>query len=170
MEMPDDALLECMRLRRAFLDRKSEEFGNSRSKPKYKLLTQKTALSELGIFIFHILTTTKGSYIKEKTIDIYISDWEYREGVHLSEPCSKLCSQKIDVMNREKLLSKIKDSDNGFPHKGTLSQIKFDEVVSFIKTDFESVDSRTDFVVRDIIISIFDKKEIAKDVLTKFGL
>lgn len=171
MEMPDNALMMYINLRCAFLDMKSEERSTCRVKPKYKLLTQKdTALSELGVFVFHILTTTEDSYIKEKTIDINETDWEYREGNHLNAECSKLCSQEVDVMNQEKILLKIRETGNGFSHKGTLSQIKFTEVINFIKESFEGTDTRTNFEVKGIITSLIKKEKIAEELLNKFGI
>jgi len=173
MEMPDNVLMMHINLRCAFLDMKSEEKDSVpiRIKPKYKLLTQKdTVLSDIGIFVFHILTTTKDSYIKEKTIDILMPDWEYREGTHLNAECSKLCSQEVDILNQEKILAKIRDKNNKFSHKGTLSQIKFNEIINFIKENFETTDIKTDFDVKDIITSIFNQEKIAEKVLQKFNL
>lgn len=171
MEMPDNVLMMNINLRNTFLDMKSEEKDSSRIKPKYKLLTQKdTLLSDIGVFVFHILTTTEDSYIKEKTIDIFQSDWEYRDGTHLDSPYSKLCSQEVDILNKEKILAKMRDGGNKFSHKGTLSQIKFTEVMDFIKKSFEKTDTRTNFDIRDVIIPILNKKQVAENLLQKFGL
>ncbi|MEK7569402.1 MAG: hypothetical protein AAB500_00710 [Patescibacteria group bacterium] len=171
MEMPDGILLKNINLRNAFLDRKSIEANTGKIKAKYKLLTFKDLiLRDLGVFVFHILTTGKDSYIKEKTMDIFLADWEYRDGTHLNSECSKLCSQKVDIINKEVLLEKIRDTNNRFPHTGTLSQIKFNEILKFIREDFEKTDLKTDFDVKEIINSMFDKKQVAKNILDKFGL
>lgn len=169
--MPEGVLLSYVNLRNAFLDRKSEEKGTTRVKAKYKLLTQKdTTLTELGVFVFHVLTTGDESYIQSKSIDILFADWEYRDGTHLGSTSSKLCTQKVDVMNKESLLAKIRDTENRFSHTGTLQQKKFSEVIEFIKKDFEKTDSKTDFDVKEIVNAIFDKKQIVEQVLNKFGL
>lgn len=171
MEMPDTALMMHIKLRCAFLDKKSKEKDTERVKAKYKLLTQKgTILSEIGIFIFHVLTTTEDSYIKDKTINIYKTDWEYIDGTHLYKEYSKLCSQEVDIMNEEKILSKIKDSENRFSHTGTLSHLKFNEVVNFIRESFETTDTKTNFEVKDILKCLINKENIADDLLIKYNL
>lgn len=169
--MPDNVLLRFINLRRAFFDIKSKERGADRVKPKYKLLTQKGLLSdELEIYVFHILTTTEDSYIKDKTINIYRSDWEEREESHLGAEYSKLCTQIIDVINKDNLLEKIRDGENKFSQVAVLGQIKFDEVINFVKKDLEEVSSKTDFPVRDILSSLFNKTPVAKDLIKKFGI
>lgn len=171
MYMPDSILLRNINLRNTFLDRKSKEESTSITKAKYKLLTFKDLiLADLGLFVFHVLTTGEDSYIKDKTMDIYPNDWEYRDGTHLGANCSRLCTQKVDVLNKETLLEKIRDDKNRFSHVGTIYQSKFSEIIDFIKDDFGRTDIKTDFDVREIVNSLFEKRQASREVLDKFGL
>lgn len=157
--------------RRAYLDRFSVEENTARIKPKYKLLTHKNkSLTELGVYIFHVLTKGVDSYAKERTINILLEDWEQRDGTHLSEACSKLDFQKVDILDEDKILLKMRDSKNGFQAKGTLKQQKFLEVLDFIKNGSEEINLRTDTDVRDAIQSLIRNAKLPENVLVRFGL
>ena len=104
------------------------------------------------------------------TMNIYPTDWEYRDGSHLNAKCSKICSQIVDVVNKDTILLRIRDSENKFSHTGTINQLKFNEIIDFVKTSFEKVTSKTDFEVREIIDSMIHKTPIAKSVMSKFDL
>lgn len=168
MHVSDDVHLYSVKVRNAFYDKKSHEESTNITKAKYKLLTSK--IPELEVYLFHILTTTEGSYIKERTIKILKTDWDSIEKGFLNAEHSNLDCQKIDVLSKSDILVKKKDSDNGFPLAGTVKQSKLNEIISLIKETNASVSSKTDFKAREYLQGMFETGTLSDSLLNDLGL
>jgi hypothetical protein len=170
MIIPDVAHLACITPRSAYIDFKSFEESTGITKAKYKLLTKRLA----GVYFFHILTKTESTHPLEYRIKILKNDWESREthqtGTHLDAECSYLGCQHVHMMNENEVLSKRKDSANGFHVSGVLSQTKFTEVTESIKRSGGVFSRKSDETIQKDIDSVYNKGVISEHIKNKLGL
>ncbi len=170
MVIPDATHLACFTPRSAYIDFKSLEESTGVVKAKYKLLTKRLA----GVYFFHILTKTEATHPLEFRIKILKNDWESREkhrtGTHLDAECSYIGCQHVHMMSESEVLSKRKDSTNGFYVSGVLSQVKFTEVTESIKRSGGIFSRKSDDVIQKDIDLVYNKGIVSEHIKNKLGL
>jgi hypothetical protein len=157
------SIINC--IRSAFLDRKSLEVSTGNVKQKYKLLTSRVA----DVYLFHVLTTRPDTYPREQSINISSTDWEHREGTHLSASISILGCQHFDVLSQNDVLIKRKERDNGMPFVGRISQSKLSEILTFIKKYNQMITPKTNLEARNTLQDMFEKRTV-NDIKAKLGI
>ncbi|MFH1227885.1 MAG: hypothetical protein V1701_08270 [Planctomycetota bacterium] len=123
LQLPDNALLLGVQTKHAYFDRKSLEESTGIIKCKYKLCGN--ILPALEFFTFFILTTNRDACQKYLTLTIQQADWENRDNNHLRDQCSYLDIKNVEALNKDNLLSKIKDTSNRFAVVAKLCDNKF---------------------------------------------
>jgi hypothetical protein len=128
INLPDDVLLGKIETQKAYYDYKSLEKFTGKIGRKYKLAGKIFSLPPvLTLYPFFVLTTNKEACQKELTVCVQVSDWEDRQVGHLERE-SFMDIKKVDTLDKDEILSKLNDSENGFPYVARLSDNKFNEL------------------------------------------
>ena len=130
---PDSALIQSIKTQNAYADYKAFEKFTKKEKKKYRLAGKIIDLSPLMFFPFFFLTKRSTACQPALTVRIHISDWECKHPAHLTLEWSFLDIKKVELLNKDIILQKMKDSQNGFPFVGRLSDNKFKELKEKLK-------------------------------------
>lgn len=129
--LSDNFLLQKIEPRFLYCDEISEEKSTGISKRKYKLAAIKNdILLSIGIYQFFVLTTNFDACKKDFTVTCNPRDWEeisdqFKRQVGVKT--SYLDCTKIESLNKNDILSKMKDGKNKFVIAGKLKFKKFQE-------------------------------------------
>lgn len=128
MNLPDDLLLGKIKKKHLYRDHKSKEVTTSKQKPKYKLAGNKNEI--LGNYFFTILTKESAACKRQLTVKIAQNDWEAKidNEEYLRLEYSYCDITKYEIIERDELLSKMRDKDNGFPYVARLCESKHKEM------------------------------------------
>jgi hypothetical protein len=165
---PDTTLLGLLEIQYAYYDKKSLEEKTKIIKPKYKLLRKKLP-SPLDSFIFFVMTTNPNACERFLTLCIYQKDWENRKTGHLREKCSYLDIRKIEVIDKDTALWKMKDGDNKFLKVAKLSDNKFLEIKKLYKGSYQNPVIVSP-EIKQLIEVALDEANIGESTLKKLGL
>lgn len=110
--LPDGVLLQKIITRNIHFDIKSLEVTTNIIKPKYKLTGN--ILTDIGIYCFFILTKNKYTCRQDLLLCILQKDLLDKKKGHLKEKYSYTDITKYEILDKEEILSKIKDDKNGF--------------------------------------------------------
>ena len=124
MDLPDEVLLTKVQTGNAHFDKLSIEESTGRIRPKYKLAGNKL----LNIYIFFILTKRESACKRRFTLRVYKKNWEKRSPLHLKRACSYIDLTKNEVLEKDQILSKIKDKKNRFACVAKLCEEKYKEL------------------------------------------
>jgi hypothetical protein len=124
MDLPDGLVLKKIQTQNAYYDRKSKEKFTNIIKPKYKLAGNIL----LEIYTFFVLTTEEQACQKFLTLKIMRDDWEDRNPNYLKASCSYLDIKKVEVLNKNEILQKCRDKQNGFPCVAKLCDKQFKQL------------------------------------------
>jgi hypothetical protein len=148
-------LIKCIKEQHAYCDYKSVEKAIDKTKKKYKVSAKPIKISQ-NLYPFFILTTEMQACQGCLTVCINTNHWEDRQKNHL-ERTSYLDIKKIDILDEEEVISKIKDCKNGFPLVARLCDIKYKEVKD--KKNKLYLASRISEISREIIQQALSESE-----------
>lgn len=165
----DRHLLNKVRQRRSFFDKKALERNTGVTKKKYKLAGYPLP-REMGLFPFFITTTNESSCKKLFTVTVETSDWEYRKGPY--HDCRSFVDiQKFETLSRSEVLTKMRDESNRFQKVGVLKKKKFDEIQALRERIPRAYANVSRPVQQLMARSLTDaQSERVDDVLGKLGL
>jgi len=126
MDLPDEVLLTKVQTGNAHYDKRSIEESTGRIGAKYKLAGNIIKL--LDIYIFFILTKRESACKGRFTLRVYKKNWEKRSPLHLNRKYSYIDLTKNEVLEKDQILSKIKDKKNRFACVAKLCEEKYEEL------------------------------------------
>lgn len=122
---PDSFFLSRIKKRHLYFDKKSKEEHTNIIKPKYKLAGNVI----LDNYFFHVLTTDSSACKRKLTVTIPRCKWEnVSDDGFLREDVSYCDLRRCDIIEKNLLLSKIKDKGNTFPYVAKLCEVKYIEL------------------------------------------
>lgn len=164
LALSDDLILASFITQHGYKDKRSFEPSTGRVKTKYKLAGN--IVATLGIYTFFVMTSQKQACESVVTLEINENDWEQRNGIRGT---GYLDIKKIEALNREEVLSKKKDSQNGFRCIGRLCDTKYNELKSLsARTHMTRIPLAIE--KQSLIKQALDDAGISTDIIQKLGL
>lgn len=163
---PDKVLMNLVEPQFSYYDKKSFEEKTGIIKPKYKLLRKKLPFP-LNSFIFFVLTTNANACERFFTLHLYQTDWINIKTGYLMENCSYLDIRKIEVLDENNVLKKMKDCDNKFLKIAKLSDKKFSEIKTLYANSYQNPVKISEEIRELIEIATTDSEE---KILQRLGL
>jgi hypothetical protein len=132
LNFPDNFLLGRIKNKHLYRDNRSIELTTLKQKPKNKLAGNKTILEN---YFFTILTKTLSACKHRLTLTIEQSDWENKvdNDEYLRLKYSYCDLTKFEIIERNDLLNKMRDKDNGFPYVARLGNSKHQKLQNLRK-------------------------------------
>lgn len=174
MIFSDEVYLSKVSTRGLYFDKKSKEEYTGKVKKKYKLAgIQDDILSELQIFRFFVGTSKESSCQKALTLKVEPEDWEDVHDSHSStvgSKCGYFDVRKVDILNREELLTKIKDPSNGFGYVAKLKYECFGDLQSLALSLNRSHKPIPPAKVPHILNALIKKSDAVDEIMLQLGL
>jgi hypothetical protein len=167
-KFPDKLLISKIKNQHVYFDFKSIEKTTKIQKRKYKLAGNTINLSPYSFYPFFLITKNQDACRKCLTVCIEQVDWEQKVQGYLNLQYSYIDIHKVEVLNENDILDKIKDSQNGFPCVAKLSDKKYEE----LKSKLLVLSSNRDIVSQttSIIQCALAEANIAETILEKLKL
>lgn len=164
LALSDSVILTSLITQYGYKDKKSFEPSTGRIKTKYKLAGN--IVATLGIYTFFVMTSQKQACESVVTLEINENDWEQRSGI---QGTGYLDIKKIEALNKDELLIKKRDSQNGFQCVGRLCDVKYNELKSLsAKTHMTRVPLTIE--KQSLIKQALDDAGISTDIIQRLGL
>lgn len=125
MDLPDDLILKRIQKNKVYCDWKSKESNTGAIGKKYKLAGN--IIEEFSIYTFFSITKSLTSN-RNFNLEVKQSEWENRDERFLDKPISYIDIRRVEAIDKEELLSKIKDCRNKFPRVAVLCSNKCQEL------------------------------------------
>ena len=171
MDLPENLLLQKVKVQYAYCDRKSKEVTTGIVKTKYKLAGN--IIDSLKIYTFFIATKNELACQSRLTIEIQTKHWEELEPGHLSNPIGYIDITKFEPLTEQELLYKMRDKGNGFICVAKLCDNKFSELKdlrSKAHTSRSFIPIERTVLIKLALDDIVDFSQISDDLLKKLGL
>lgn len=173
--IPDAFFLKKIQTRHLYCDKKSKEESTGVIKWKFKLAgIQEDILTDaIHIYRFFVGTSKASSCEKNLTLEVKPSDWE-----HINSPYMHSIGalsgyfdvKKIEVLNQDDLLEKLKDTANGFQYAAKLHYDVFGRLQTLAYALHRAHKPISAKKVPHIISALIRENDEATEILKTLGL
>lgn len=166
MDYYDKRLLSDIQRFNAYCDEKSLEKTTGLEKRKYKLAAK--FLIEFNSYPFFIFTTEPEACQGDLRFCVAKKDWLNRKSGYLEEPYSYTdLNNKVEILEPEEVLKKIKDRENGFLKVAKLCQNKCIELQQLIPNLLKSKRRILPETKKIVGLGVLDEGSIAFQIFKK---